>query len=128
LPAPREARVEASAGAVPQTELEKQIAAVWREVLGVEALGVDESFFEVGGSSLLIVKLHTHLKARTGLDIPVVDLFRYPTIAAQAKHASALGAVKPPPPERDAVRGRSRERHEALRQMAAARVQKRRRL
>ena len=80
---------EAAAGrelAAPQNLRERQIAALWRELLGVEAVGVDDNFFDRGGHSLLLVRLHSQLQELLGCEVPLVDLFRHPTVGAQAAH------------------------------------------
>jgi amino acid adenylation domain-containing protein len=67
----------------PRTATEEAIAAVWRDVLGLPAVGVEDSFFDLGGHSLLIVQVHRQLAGQFP-ELAVVDLFRYPTIAALA--------------------------------------------
>jgi aspartate racemase len=86
LPAPGSGRPEAAATYVaPETDTERLITALWQEVLGVQNPGVHNNFFDLGGHSLLIVLLHNRLKEVFRKDISIVDLFRYPTIAALAK-------------------------------------------
>ncbi len=70
----------------PRTGLEREIAAAWEEVLQVERVGVDDNFFELGGHSLLLARLHRRLRDALGLELSVVDLFRFPTVAALARH------------------------------------------
>ncbi|MEV7027109.1 acyl carrier protein, partial [Kitasatospora sp. NPDC093558] len=67
---------------------EARIAELWRRLLGVERVGREENFFDLGGHSLMMVRLHTLLRDELGHDVPVVDLFRYPTVAALAAHLS----------------------------------------
>jgi amino acid adenylation domain-containing protein len=71
----------------PRTATEEAIAAVWRDVLGLTAVSVEESFFDLGGHSLLIVQVHRRLAGQFP-DLAVVDLFRYPTISALAQFLS----------------------------------------
>jgi amino acid adenylation domain-containing protein len=85
LPAP-EGAVRGPAVA-PRTATEEAIAAAWREVLGLAAVGVEDSFFDLGGHSLLIVKVH-RLLAEQFPELAVVDLFRYPTISSLAQFLS----------------------------------------
>jgi hypothetical protein len=101
----------------PSNDLERAIAAVWREVLGVERIGVHETFFTAGGSSLKIAILSARLQRALGREIPVVDLFRHPTIAGLAH---SLGAEAPAPPQQieqhaEVGRARTEVRREALR-------------
>lgn len=80
LPAPGAAR---AAGRPPRTELERTLAAAWREVLSVERdVGAEEVFFEVGGDSLRAALLATRL--RDALALSVTDLYRAQTVAEQA--------------------------------------------
>jgi natural product biosynthesis luciferase-like monooxygenase protein len=67
----------------PLGDLEEQIAAVWRQVLKVEKVGRNDSFFNLGGNSVLIVATRSLLLDRVG-DVSLVDLFRYPTLATLA--------------------------------------------
>ena len=70
------------AGAVPpRTPLEEEIAGIWRQVMGVERVGVHDSFFDLGGHSLLAVKLLARIRRRLGRDLPLASLFAGPTIA-----------------------------------------------
>ncbi|HSS52101.1 MAG TPA: amino acid adenylation domain-containing protein, partial [Thermoanaerobaculia bacterium] len=63
LPPPREdAAGPAAAGEAPRTGLEWSIAEIWREVLGVEQVGVDDNFFDRGGHSLLLICVHSRLQ------------------------------------------------------------------
>lgn len=77
-----------TAGDEPRGELEKAIAKVWREVLGVEEIGVHDNFFELGGSSLHLVQVYRRLK-ETAPGLSTRELFRQPTIHALARHLGA---------------------------------------
>lgn len=68
----------------PRTPNEQMLAEVWAEVLKVERVGVDDNFFDLGGHSLLLVRLSARIKKVTGQDIPLATLFRAPTIAQLA--------------------------------------------
>jgi len=122
LPAPRDLRaMEAERYVAPRNDLERAIGAVWREVLGVERVGVQESFFQAGGSSLLLARLQSRLREALGRDVPFVELFQHPTIESLARH---LGALDRPPAEATAaeapaerVRARTDARRESLRQI-----------
>jgi 3-oxoacyl-(acyl-carrier-protein) synthase len=78
--------VKPQAHVAPQGKLEQQIAAVWRELLSVDQVGVNDNFFDLGGHSLLLVKTCERLSAELERDLRVVDLFTYPTVAALARH------------------------------------------
>jgi len=72
----------------PQTEVEKQITAIWQKVLRIDKVGIDDNFFEIGGHSLLLVQLHQQLRSTLGLDLSIVEMFQYPTIQALAQRIS----------------------------------------
>ncbi|MGE5343808.1 MAG: amino acid adenylation domain-containing protein [Candidatus Omnitrophota bacterium] len=68
----------------PSTELEKTIAETWKRVLKLEQVGVNDNFLDIGGNSMKIIRAVTELKTVLQIDIPVVTMFRYPTIRALA--------------------------------------------
>ena len=69
----------------PQGEVEATLASLWAEVLGVERVGRGDNFFDLGGHSLLLLKLHQRLQAQRFAVTPsVIDLFRYSTIESLA--------------------------------------------
>ncbi|WP_420130680.1 amino acid adenylation domain-containing protein [Longimicrobium sp.] len=114
LPAPADPGPAESA-APPQGELERAIAAVWRDVLGLESVGVNDSFFEVGGHSLLLARLQEALRGALGRDVSIIDLFQYPTVGAFAAHLDAqTRRAEPEDAEKAAGRGRGASRREML--------------
>ena len=87
LPAPGgDSLVTASQYVAPVTPIENQIAAIWSELLGVAQVSVHDNFFDLGGHSLLTVKMRGELQRVLRRDVATVDLFRYPTISALAAH------------------------------------------
>lgn len=66
----------------PRHELDSAIAAIWRDVLKTENIGIDEDFFELGGHSLLAAEFCGRLNARLGYNLRVADVFQKPTIAS----------------------------------------------
>jgi len=64
----------------PRTPLEETLAGIWRELLGVERVGVRDSFFDLGGHSLLAVRLMARIRRQSGSDLPLAALFAGPTI------------------------------------------------
>jgi natural product biosynthesis luciferase-like monooxygenase protein/FkbM family methyltransferase len=86
LPEPGSGRPALEAAYVaPRTSTEQAVADVWREVLGREKVGVHDNFFEVGGSSLLLVRIHARLRQVLGRDVTMVQLFRNPTVQSLAR-------------------------------------------
>lgn len=72
----------------PQTELELQIAEIWKSVLGVTTVGSDDNFFELGGTSLKLMQVLNQIQSQITSAIRAVDLFTYPTIATLASYLS----------------------------------------
>ncbi len=108
LPPPDEAVRERPTHAVPGSEIERRIAAAWQEVLGVERVGLHDNFFDLGGHSLRLVEVHARLLRSLGRDIPIVELFQYPTVARLAAHLAGgePAASSRPVPAPDRVAGR----------------------
>lgn len=65
----------------PRTPIERELAAMWRDLLGVERVGRDDDFFELGGQSLIAVRLFTRMRRRYDVDLALATLFEAPTIA-----------------------------------------------
>ncbi|MBE1205440.1 SDR family NAD(P)-dependent oxidoreductase [Aminobacter carboxidus] len=65
----------------PRDEIERTLAGFWTELLGVEKIGVHDSFFDIGGHSLIAVRLFRMIRKRFALDLPISVLFEAPTIA-----------------------------------------------
>jgi natural product biosynthesis luciferase-like monooxygenase protein len=80
--------------APPANDLERLVADVWAGELG-RAPGRDDSFFEIGGHSLLAVKVFRRLTDATGLPLALTDVFRYPTVRTFAAHLESVGAAGP---------------------------------
>ncbi|PWU13141.1 MAG: hypothetical protein C5B50_19895 [Verrucomicrobia bacterium] len=84
LPPPENTRPELSKPYLsPRNSVEAILAEVWSEVLGIEKVGVNDSFFELGGDSIRSIKLLAKAQAR-GIDVSLQELFRTPTIAGLA--------------------------------------------
>jgi amino acid adenylation domain-containing protein len=72
----------------PQTGMEKIVADTWQEVLGLEAVGIHDNFFDLGGNSFDIVKINNTLGQLLKRNIPIVKLFEHPTISTLANYLS----------------------------------------
>lgn len=66
---------------LPRNETEMQLAKAWTEILGVEPVGVEDSFIDLGGDSLSAIALLSRLEADFGCKLPLVSLFQRPTVA-----------------------------------------------
>jgi acyl carrier protein len=96
LPAPEERRTAARvAFLAPRDEIERSIAGVWRDVLRLDEVGVDDNFFDLGGHSLLLVQVQAKLREALGREIAIVEMFQYPTIRAMASHLARATAGAP---------------------------------
>ncbi|HYS41253.1 MAG TPA: acyltransferase domain-containing protein, partial [Pseudonocardiaceae bacterium] len=76
----------------PETDLQKHLAGIWADLLGVEPIGLHDPFLELGGHSLLAVKVVQRVTAELGVTIPLRRLVKAGTIAKLAELATELGA------------------------------------
>ena len=74
--------------AAPQTPVEKELANIWREVLGLEQVGIHDNFFDLGGHSLLVIQVCSKLQTILSRDISTMEMFNYPTISSLADYLS----------------------------------------
>jgi polyketide synthase PksJ len=86
LPAPDGARQSTDAYVPPQSEMQERIARVWAEILRVDRVGLTDNFFDLGGHSLLLMRVHGRL-VEEGLagDLSLMDLFQYPSVEALSR-------------------------------------------
>ncbi len=75
----------------PNNELERSITKIWQQVLGIEKVGINDNFSELGGSSLQGVQLIARLQKELNVDISIVSLFESPTISSMAKMLGTAG-------------------------------------
>jgi acyl transferase domain-containing protein/thioesterase domain-containing protein/acyl carrier protein len=68
----------------PRDEIERDLAEIWTEMLGVLQISIDDDFFELGGQSLIAMRLFNRIRKRHGVELPLSVLFQAPTIAATA--------------------------------------------
>jgi acyl carrier protein len=102
---------EAPAYMEPATAAERAIATIFRDLLRVDRVGLNDNFFDLGGHSLLVVRAHQRLCQALGREIPVVDLFRFPTVARLARH---LGVADHEQPTLARAQGLGEQRRAAL--------------
>jgi amino acid adenylation domain-containing protein len=102
LPAPSigTGPAQSSAAPVSLSETEEQISRVFTDVLDLRAIGLDDNFFDSGGTSLLLISAHLRLQAHFERVIPVTLMFECPTVRSLAKRLSATGPVAS---EKDAI-------------------------
>jgi acyl carrier protein len=90
----------------PRDPLEEQIAAIWRQTLSIERVGIEHNFFELGGHSLSAMQVASRIAQDLGVEMPLRSLFANPTIPALAdlvRHAGLAyaDAIKPAAPQPD---------------------------
>jgi len=83
----------------PRTDLEATLATVWAQTLGVDRVGVDDDFFELGGNSLVAVQLVSQIRKAVGVRLPMRSLFETPTIGGLAVRVEQLREAAPPVPD-----------------------------
>jgi acyl transferase domain-containing protein/acyl carrier protein len=106
----------------PRNEIETIIANYWREVIGIEQVGVSDNFFELGGHSLMAVQLLSRLRAEFNIELPLRSLFESPTVAELAllispEHDDSQESATPAPQPAPAITRRSRTIDDLLLEM-----------
>ncbi|HSN99438.1 MAG TPA: AMP-binding protein, partial [Candidatus Nanopelagicales bacterium] len=115
LPEPVRSNPEADdAGRAPRNELEERIAAVWCELLRLSRVGIHQNFFDLGGHSLLVVRMHRRLVEMSGRSFSVIEVFRHPTVASLATLLGAPPEAQGPIGDRDNTEDRALARRRAL--------------
>jgi pimeloyl-ACP methyl ester carboxylesterase len=80
----------------PRNATEEALAAIWMEMFKIENVGIHDDFFEIGGHSLLGIKVMSRIRDVLGIDLPVLNLFENPTIAALADSLTKAGVASAP--------------------------------
>lgn len=110
LPDPKQQRTAPPRRAdAAQSSLATDIRAAWADVLGNDSIGLDDGFFDLGGTSVDMIKIHSRLQGRLPQPVAVVDMFfTYPTIGALVEHIERNGAavIEMQPPNQAADRNR----------------------
>ncbi|MCG3148783.1 MAG: D-alanine--poly(phosphoribitol) ligase subunit 1 [Verrucomicrobiae bacterium] len=104
----------------PQDDVERKMAGIWQQLLGIEKIGVHDNFFELGGDSLLAVQVVARLNQALNVKLPVVTFYADPTIAALKKQ---LAGNTPTGSEQSLLEDR-RQARQGLRQRAQRRIDK----
>ena len=76
----------------PQTDLQRDLVGIWSEVLGVERLGIADNFFQLGGHSLVAIQAISRIRQTLNVDLPLRQLFDFPTIEGLSARISELEA------------------------------------
>lgn len=103
LPDPDTVESTADLYTAARNETEERLAAIWADVLEVEQVGVHDDFFELGGHSLLAVRLVSAIRKSFKVEMPIGDIFEYPTIALLATQIVKPSEASLLPPIQKAV-------------------------
>jgi amino acid adenylation domain-containing protein len=79
----------------PRTQTERQLAAIWSELLNIERVGAEDDFFAIGGNSLLALRFVARVRQAFSVDLPLVNLFMTPRLDNLAEQIDALHASGP---------------------------------
>jgi pristinamycin I synthase-3/4 len=94
LPAPDLAGLETGRPlAAPRSQTEERLLEIWRQLLGIERIGVDDDFFVLGGHSLLATQAVSRVRRELGVELPLRTFFEAPTVAALALEVETLSRV-----------------------------------
>ena len=104
LPEPDYSEAADEAYVAPANEMEERIAAMWREILGVDQVGVEQSFFSLGGNSLRAIALITEIQQQLQFELSVRDMFRLQTVRriSDFLQDAQKGSYTPIPRQEDA--------------------------
>jgi amino acid adenylation domain-containing protein len=91
LPAPEQSRHRSAAAAfsAPSNDIEHKLADIWQELLNLKHIGIQANFFDMGGHSLLAVKMLVEINKLFGIDLPLGTIYQYPTIKQLASIISS---------------------------------------
>jgi hypothetical protein len=95
----------------PDLGLEDQIRIAWCQLLSREQVGLDDNFFDIGGDSLLLARLHQHIESLLTHAFPITDLFAHPTVRGMSQHLSGKSSVTG---KKQQIRDRARQQREAM--------------
>lgn len=84
LPSPDHLQSGAAVYEPPRNETEAAVTEIWKEVLGVTQVSIFDNFFEIGGHSLKVIRVLSHVREQFGVDLPLRSFFEAPTIASLA--------------------------------------------
>ncbi|MEU1191694.1 amino acid adenylation domain-containing protein, partial [Streptomyces sp. NPDC005859] len=91
LPAPRDADTRGGAAHVPPvTPLEKELAEIWADALGVDRVGLLDNFFSLGGHSLLVTRISSRIRQRTGVNVDLIAFYTTQNLGELAQHVDEL--------------------------------------
>jgi len=94
LPSPNRSanEFELSSSQLPSSEMEKIVAGVWQEALGISSVGIDAKFSELGAHSLTVAEVHAKLEQVLGREVALVDFYQFTTVKALAAHLAGTNS------------------------------------
>lgn len=92
LPAPAMQRDNETRCVAPSNEIEQQLLRIWQELLPTERIGIHDNFFEIGGDSILLMRMHAQIDMLYPNRVSITDLFAYMTISKLAQFIGEEGA------------------------------------
>ncbi|MEH1968426.1 non-ribosomal peptide synthetase [Nostoc sp.] len=111
LPAPSRERPQLEQAYIaPQTDLERLLAGILSELLKIDRVGIDDNFFDLGGTSISILQVAARVKQELGIELPAVKLFQYSTIGSLAKY---LDSNQNSQPSHDKLQNRAQRQQAA---------------
>ena len=99
----------------PDPRVAGKVSDIWRELLGLDEVGLDDNFFDLGGHSLLTVQVHGRIREAFQQDLRITDLFRYPTIRTLSHFLAQEGEDEETPKPVTSALDRGALRRQALR-------------
>ncbi|MGD1911877.1 MAG: phosphopantetheine-binding protein [Rivularia sp. (in: cyanobacteria)] len=70
----------------PRNEIERKVADIWKKILNVEKVGIQDNFFDLGGHSLNVLQVYSKLQELFPRNLRIADLFEYPTISSISRY------------------------------------------
>ena len=83
----------------PSSDVERQIAELWADLMGLDRVGIRDNFFELGGNSLVMMQVNVRLRALFGVSLPIRELFETPEVSLLAERIDAIRMVSAGPGE-----------------------------
>ena len=93
LPIPEETVALPTSPEVVMNPVQCRVAEIWRDLLQIKRVSLHDNFFDVGGHSMMVVKLHHALNREFGSELTLTDLFQQTTVAMQANRLSSVATL-----------------------------------